>query len=133
MPQDFQLQDADLTSIGGIANDSTGFLVKTAPNTWMINPNIALGSNNVIEFTGSGQSTSVNTGAVVITNGGLGVSGAIFANQINGEIRLNRRNTAQRVNAIVSRIGWLWVNTETGDIEYVSASGVVRKISGSIV
>ena len=71
---DAQLLDADLTAIAGLVG-STGFLKKTAVNTWALDTSTYLTGNQTIsvsgDMTGSG-STSIALTLSSLTNSGLG-------------------------------------------------------------
>ena len=68
---DAQPQDADLTSIAGLAGTS-GFLKKTAADTWSLDTNTYLTANQTI--TVSGDATGSGTTAIALTLASSGVT-----------------------------------------------------------
>jgi hypothetical protein len=84
----------------------------------------------VLRVNGTVASTSTTTGAIV-TPGGVGVGGALFAQSLNGQLVLNRFTTATRPVASAGTLGQAWLNTTTGKIEYVATSSTIQVITSA--
>lgn len=67
---DAQPLDADLTSIAGLAGTS-GFLKKTAANTWSLDTNTYLTGNQSISVTGDATGTGTTSIALTLANSGV--------------------------------------------------------------
>jgi hypothetical protein len=103
-----------------IANNRTFTLLK--------GDGINLATTAVLRVNGTVASTSTTTGAIV-TPGGVGVGGALFAQSLNGQLVLNRFTTATRPVASAGTLGQMWLNTTTGKIEYVATSSTIQVIT----
>jgi hypothetical protein len=105
-----------------IANNRTFTLLK--------GDGINLATTAVLRVNGTVASTSTTTGAIV-TPGGVGVGGALFAQSLNGQLVLNRFTTATRPVASAGTLGQAWLNTTTGKIEYVATSSTIQVITSA--
>lgn len=87
-------------------------------------------STGNINIFSSTASTSTTSGAVQIV-GGVGVQGSLFANTLNGLLKLNTYTTATRPTPSASTLGQIWLNTSTGKIEYVATATTIQSITSA--
>lgn len=81
------------------------------------------GNVNIYSTTAS---TSTTTGALQVA-GGASVQGSVFANLFNGIMQLRTFTNATRPAPSAGTIGQCYLNTDTGNIEYI-ATATTRKV-----
>lgn len=89
-----------------------------------------ISSSGALAITNATASTSTTTGAITVL-GGVGVQGDMYANLFNGNIKLKTYTTATRPVASAGTLGQVWLNTDTGKIEYVATASTIQVITSA--
>ena len=123
----YQPLNADLTSIAGLAGAS-GFLKKTAANTWALDTNTYLTGNQSITFTG--DATGSGSTAVTLTLANSGVAAGTYTKvTVDAKGRVTT-GASLASGDVTSALGYTPYNS-TNPNGYTSNTGTVTSVSGT--